>query len=357
MSGTSGTAGVGGASAGGGSAGSGSVGNGLSLDLCAADADCQPGLFCRAYASGLPRRCLPTCSTLGSANECPSGLRCGLGASGERYCALADIGRACTSQTQCQSVCLVGQGYCTNECQTGSDCPNGFGCMTVSGDRICVKTGSPCSAGDTDSCIDSAACDQSAQLLVSACTLACSTAADCPQRASGLSDWLCDGGGICRRPPDVYGPEVGGTAPTQWACNASSVPANLCEDGMHINFETFEVPSPPTINCSMTIAAAGVDGDACLDSCRYQGGCVFGFACTGVGSVGGGRIGLCLPSLGTGEVGAVCASDSQCVFGYCNRGAGKCSRDCTADGACPTGSTCAAGGAPSVEAQPFRRCQ
>ena len=353
--GTGGASGTGGAGAAGGSAGTSGAGSSLALDLCAADTSCGAALLCRGYSSGLSKRCLPTCSTLGSATGCPSGLRCILGASGERYCAVADVGRACTATSQCQSACLVNQGYCTNECQTGADCPNGFGCLAVSGDRVCVKTNAVCGEQDTAACIASAACDVSAQLVVGGCTLACSTVTDCPQRAAGLSPWSCDG--LCRRPPDVFGPEAGGVAPTQWACNALSVPVNLCGDAMHLDFATFTVPSPPTISCLMTTATAGVDGDACADSCLYHGGCAFGFACVGVGAVGDGRVGLCLPSLGGGEIGAVCSFDSQCVFGYCNRGAGKCSRDCTTDGICPTGSTCLAGGGASVEGKPFRRCE
>jgi hypothetical protein len=56
-------------------------------------------------------------------------------------------------------------------------------------------------------------------------------------------------------------------------------------------------------------------------------------------------------------VGAPCTKDGSCFFGYCNRSSGKCSRDCTADGLCPTGSTCTAAGGPPVDGQPFRRCQ
>jgi hypothetical protein len=95
-----------------------------------------------------------------------------------------------------------------------------------------------------------------------------------------------------------------------------------------------------------------------VDSCRYQGGCPFGYACTAVGGLGMTRIGLCLPT-GTGEVGAACAVDAECVFGYCSGpvSAGKCSRDCTYDGLCPTGSTCLAAGGPAVEGVAFKRCQ
>jgi len=130
---------------------------------------------------------------------------------------------------------------------------------------------------------------------------------------------------------------------------------NLCNDAQHMDFQAFTIPAPPAVNCGSPVTFDGAPGDACVDSCRYQGACAFGFGCTAVGNVGGARIGLCMP-VGFGEVGAACASDTQCAFAYCNQG--KCSRDCTADGVCPGGSTCTAAGgqAPNVEGVPFRRC-
>jgi hypothetical protein len=94
--------------------------------------------------------------------------------------------------------------------------------------------------------------------------------------------------------------------------------------------------------------------DTCVDSCRFQGGCPYGSACVALGNIAGGRVGLCLLT-GTGEVGTACAHDYDCVFGYCVNG--TCSRDCSADGVCPGGTTCTAGGGPAVEGLPFRRCQ
>jgi hypothetical protein len=154
----------------------------------------------------------------------------------------------------------------------------------------------------------------------------------------------------------VLGPLPGGSTPTQYYCNAQQQVVNLCNDAQHIDFQKFIIPQPPQVSCNSGVTQDGVPGDACVDSCRYQGGCAFGFSCTAVGNVGGARIGLCLPH-GAGEVGVACANDTQCAFGYCSNG--KCSRDCTADGVCPTGSACVAvgGQAPTVEGQTFRRCQ
>jgi hypothetical protein len=144
--------------------------------------------------------------------------------------------------------------------------------------------------------------------------------------------------------------------PTEWYCDGFGNPVNLCNDAQHMNFQTFSIPSPPAVNCNSGVTTQGVAGDACVNSCRFQGGCTFGFACTSVGNVSNLRIGLCLPA-GAGEVGASCANDTQCAFGYCS--SGKCSRDCTADGVCPSGSSCVAvgGAVPNVDGMPFKRCQ
>jgi hypothetical protein len=227
--------------------------------------------------------------------------------------------------------------------------------MTVGNYTVCVKAEVPCDTSDATGCIAPAACDVSPALVVGGCTLVCTTAADCPQRAAGLSPWTCDSGGICRRPADVFGPLQGGATPAQYACNAQGAEVNVCNDGQHIDFEAFDIPPAPAVSCTATMTTAGIPTDSCVDSCRYQGGCAFGFACVAVGNIGNGRIGLCLPT-GGGEVGSPCQHDSECVFGYCRSG-GTCSRDCTADGVCPSGSTCVAGGGPPVESQAFRRCQ
>jgi len=220
--------------------------------------------------------------------------------------------------------------------------------------KVCVKAEAYCEAGNTTACIVPAACDTSS-LIVGACTLACTTNADCPQRAALLAGWTCQNG-LCKRPPDVYGPLEGGSTPTEWHCDPLGNAVNLCNDALHITFQAFTIPPAPAVNCSSPTTFQGQAGDDCVDSFRYQGGCAFGFACTAVGNIQNARAGLCLP-VGGGEVGAACGNDTQCAFGYCSNG--KCSRDCTADGICPTGSSCVAvgGAVPNVEGMPFRRCQ
>ncbi|APR80514.1 Hypothetical protein A7982_05861 [Minicystis rosea] len=271
----------------------------------------------------------------------------------ENYCVGNDTGRACTMANACNFACLNSQ-YCTVQCNSGADCPNGFGCMEISNTRVCVKAAEYCEMGNAAGCIAPAACDLSPDMYVGGCTLVCDTAADCPQRAAGFPPWTCDG--LCRRPPDVFGPLEGGFTPALYVNDCQGKVVNVCNDGQHIDFNAFNIPSTPAATCGAINPSEGIATDSCLDSCRYQGSCAYGFSCVAVGGINNNqqRIGLCLPN-GGGEVGAACQHDSQCVFGYCSNN--KCSRDCTADGICPTGFSCVAAGGPAVEGAPFRRCQ
>jgi hypothetical protein len=326
------------------------------FDLCSTDGQCAENLVCRALYVGGATRCTRTCTTTA---QCMASTRC-VTTGAEEYCVLADTGLTCTEAASCNFACLINQQYCTMACTTGSDCPNGYGCAAVGTPSVsvCVKAEVPCDATDTSGCIAPAACDTSLSLVVSGCTLACDSASDCPQRAAGLTPWTCDG--LCRRPPDVVGPLQQGATPAQYACDAEfgDEVVNVCNDAQHIDFTAFDVPSPPAVNCESPTTTAGIATDSCVDSCLYQGGCAFGYACTAVGSVGANsRIGLCLPALGEGEIGTSCTEAADCFFGFCNLTTGKCSRDCTADGLCTTGSTCTASGTIPVEGLPFRECE
>jgi len=219
--------------------------------------------------------------------------------------------------------------------------------------KVCVRASNYCDSGNTANCIVPAACDLSPAQIIGGCTLACTSSADCPQRAAPLANWTCNG--TCQRPPDVVGSLPGGYSPVEYFCDASLNPVALCNDAQHIDFDKFIVPSPPPVNCNSNTTTPGSAGDACVDSCRYQGGCPFGFACVGLGNVASERIGLCLP-VGAAEPGSPCTRDRDCAFGYCSA-KNLCSRDCTVDGACPGGLTCVAVPGPTIEGQTFRRCE
>jgi hypothetical protein len=319
------------------------------LDACQNDVDCAAPLLCKPMVVAGTKRCTRPCNSNG---DCISGTRC-LVLGGAKACVADDVGRPCNVPSACNFACFVpGPQYCTVPCATGADCPNGYGCMPVSGQRVCIKAEADADQcqGANKKCIVPAACDDT--ILVTSCTLACDTPADCPERAAGLPPWTCDG--LCRRPQGVVGPLPEG-APAEYACLNGQV-VNLCNDGQHIDFANFTQPSPPALNCPVNVSVQGSPGDSCVDSCRYQGGCPYGYACRAAASLdnGASAVGLCMPT-GFGEVGAACAKDGDCAFGWCAKG--KCSRDCTADGVCPTGSTCVPTGNPPVEGLTGKRCE
>lgn len=315
------------------------------LTLCQTDDQCASGL-CKPMTPSGVRRCTKSCS---ASSQCYSGFRCETEGA-DQVCRASDIGRACNAAGQCNFACLSPLNHCTSECDNASDCPNGYGCADAGGTKVCVRLSADCAA-DTSQCVAANVCDTS--LVVSSCSMACASAADCPQRASGLPPWTCDG--LCRRPPDVYGPLPGGYEPAQWSCNFNGDVVNVCNDGLHIDFDAFTQPAAPSVNCNAPSTTDGLPGDACLDSCRYRGGCAFGFACSGLAELSSGRIGLCVYSGGE-EVGSACASNGECAFGLCSE-AGVCSRDCSRDGVCPSGSSCVAQGGPLIEGLPYKICQ
>jgi hypothetical protein len=333
------------------SSGSGGAGLGNELDLCFTTADCMGSLSCQPMTKNGIDRCTRTCT---SSSQCMSGTRCidtGMGS----YCLGDDIGRSCTGGPDCNYACITGNSYCTAQCTSGSDCPNGYGCMPIGNPAtdVCVRVEALCDSVNTADCIAQSACDLSPSLILGSCTIACNSAADCPQRATGLNPWTCDG--LCRRPADVYGGLPGGSQPTEWHCDTNQSPVVLCNDAQHIDFTQFAIPNPPTVECFSQLTTPRPTGDSCLNSCRYQGGCTYGYTCVGVGSFQSGqRAGLCLPN-GFKEPGQTCVTNPECAFGYCV--AGVCSRDCSQDGVCPSGLSCVSGGNEPVEGMPFRRCQ
>lgn len=329
------------------------------LDLCSADEDCDGSFLCRPMFVGGPKRCTKACT--GSA-ECMMGTRCeNIGA--ERYCAQTDIGRPCGSDAECNASCLQSQGYCTSQCSSGFDCPNGFGCTHVNGIKTCVKVAIYCDGNDpgAGSCApNAAACDVGSNLVVQSCTTRCQSDADCPQRATGLAAWRCNtGDNYCDRPSDVFGPIPGGQR-AEYACqfwgDINSPVRNLCNDGLQTNIDAWQPISGPGVNCFANETTPGNPGDSCIDSCRYQGGCGHGFYCSALSSLGGAtRIGVCLPT-GHGEIGDACTKHRDCAFGYCDLVNNKCSRDCSADGICPSESTCTVTG-DYVDGTAFKRCE
>src|SRR5690606_4142834 len=89
--------------------------------------------------------------------------------------------------------------------------------------------------------------------------------------------------------------------------------AQYCFDDLIFGDPQFDPNSP------WSRSYPGSYGDYCADTCRYRGGCEFGFACAAVTSLVDNpkaRLGLCLRA-GSGGVGDQCAQDHDCALGYC----------------------------------------
>lgn len=384
--GDAGQGGQGGGDSGTGGGGQGGSGGGVTtkvaLDRCSKDADCEAPAFCKPAYKGGPSRCTFSCT---NSQQCPQGTRCeDIG--GTKYCAQSDIGKPCSTGDECNFACIAdSQKICTSLCNDGRDCPNGYGCMAVGGQRVCAKVNIYCGEGGASQCIAPAAClsaDPYAaprpglSMVADSCTTVCNSDLDCPQRAAGMESWRCQGG-LCVRPSDAFGPQAGGEV-AEYVCaetyDAKITSATLCGDTLRWDYSTggpsSQLPPFSAIDCrdellfgdpyspSSPWNRSYPGQDYCADSCRYQGACAFGFACSAISSLKSNpnaRIGICTPA-GSGEVGDYCSRDDDCALGYCLNA--KCTRDCSPDGICPKGMTCTAvSDSTFVEGgQPFRRC-
>lgn len=174
-------------------------------------------------------------------------------------------------------------GYCIDVCSSGVDCFNGYGCM-VAGSfsvKVCVKIEVYCNQGDIGACFGSVFCDQSPQLFVAGCITVCFFVSDCLQWVSGLFLWICDGV-LCRRFVDIMGSLVGGFVLVLYYCDYESEEHNMCGDGLYMDFNNFII-LVPFVCVFFNVLVDGQINDVCFNFCFYEGGCVYGFVCVGLG--------------------------------------------------------------------------
>ncbi|MEO8875886.1 MAG: putative metal-binding motif-containing protein [Polyangiaceae bacterium] len=132
--------------------------------VCAADAECDTGLFCAlsTILGGLQSNsvCSKMCCT---SNDCPDAFVCGATGTGGRYCLAASKisrsvpgtgpgGAACSDGTTCRSGLCTGS-KCVDTCCSDGDCSNGTSCtyQTVGGHSAyaCGTPGGGHQAGNT----------------------------------------------------------------------------------------------------------------------------------------------------------------------------------------------------------------
>ena len=108
------------------------------------------------------------------------------------------FGDSCTSGDTCQSgICVVGpeDGFCSELCETSSQCPDQFECAELDGGSACVAEGSSGGGAQGDACSANGEC--ASGICVEAdgggiCSTTCATDVDCD---SGFSCEAMEGGG------------------------------------------------------------------------------------------------------------------------------------------------------------------
>lgn len=272
------------------------------LDRCNVPGECESN---RCIDDRGPTRfCTATCVTNG---DCASDHLCDAG-----QCVPNDVGGLCDEAADCvTNLCAgnpaTGVGECTRTCTSAGDCPAGFACSNAGGTFVCVDIERPCAQCSTGVCLNDLGQG------MRGCTTTCRGPADCPRSLPGL-EYTCSGG-YCIPSSFVLGPDSMGST-----CRFSGT-ANLCRSGVCVD---------------------GDDGSqTCTQVCNERGTCGEGFACVPSGDGSGGTVFVCQDA-GTIDLGQPCTLGTQCVSGICDTTRNTCSRLCTDDRICPTGTRCVA---------------
>jgi hypothetical protein len=266
---------------------------------CTETSMCAGGGTCAMTPAG--RLCAVTCDGVRPTLGCSTGFYCASNPGAcNGFCVPGTIGTgiggsACTADTACASgVCR--EGRCSDPCRAdAADCEGG-GVCTASAAGTCgvcrAATGGLRGLGEP-----------------------CEANAECRSA-------LCAPGGECATP-----------------CNEGScAEGQLCRDGICIVDRTQGIGGPCTdgSDCSTTLCASQNGRTFCTGECTSAAMCPTGFGCQSAGSVS-----VCVPMLGTD--GESCNEAGDCLSTLCaayGSSAGFCTRFCSAESRCGTGSDC-----------------
>ena len=278
------------------------------LDRCLDPEDCETGLCVEDV--GDTQMCTIECVTH---EDCASEHLCILG-----ECIFDDTGEECSSNTpetcasnSCLALVSSSTGHCTRSCSTADECPAGYACADIEGQRVCV---------DIElSCTSPADCLTGLCIPSLGCTSECQAASDCPRRYPTLDPYPCaiDFGAsqpICVPPIDIIGDEGLGTI-----CQATQI---QCRSGL----------------CDTDIFPDNEFLGICTQICTTEGGCPAGFGCAPV-IEDTGIVLVCKPA-GSRPIGAPCDRAADCASALCDATNRICSRFCTDDQLCPSDMLC-----------------
>jgi len=268
-----------------------------SRPACASD-----GTVCAGGCDGIDP---DACAYPGSETQCREASCTDAVATLEAFC---DGAGACPDvQTQDCDPYECNGDRCDGPCETDADCPSGTFCSA----GMCVDkfaNGEDCAAANqcsSGNCTDGVCCDDACQGQCEACDVAghvgtCTPVEGAPhgsrQQCKGtgtVCGGACDGVNTlsCSYPGDE-------TVCRDASCtNAVAVLEASC-DGAG------SCPSEQTVDCS----PYGCVGDQCDGDCTVDEDCEDGYFCAA---------GMCLLQFETGET---CATDNQCLSGFCTDG-------------------------------------
>ncbi len=243
------------------------------------------------------------------------------------------LGAVCQADHDCRgNLCVPGRfnAYCSQPCQSGSDCATGFSCS--------LSTVSTASGGTVQKRI----CTEVAPL-------------PCTSQAS------CAAGTVCAVVPNVTMggletvcmPNQGGFAAGVPCSTHSQCAARSCVNG---------VCGPPCVNMGQCASGQICDGqllqqnglsgtfDVCtrlLDQvCTSTADCTDGVrVCSELRVVNNALVSYCaFPNASGNPLGQQCGSDGQCFHDYCLNFTGECTVICDLDQQCANGQVCSAYG-------------
>ena len=249
---------------------------------------CATGLYC-AGTDGCEGRCeLGVAGTLGIEEPCTTDTECA-----SLYC--ADPG---DGMMRCLDPCRGDEGMCRHDEVCAALAGSCGGCVAKERLNAPRGLGEPCE-GDDD-CREGRCFEEAGDAY---CTRTCE------------DDGACGEGYHCRMMED----------PSQNVCvrGARSGAGQACLDNQ---------------DCASGLFCATRGSDSwCTLFCTIPEDCPSEFSCVGVGEVS-----LCVPDLGV--AGSGCATDADCISGYCQPvgegGALACTRLCDSESTCATGFAC-----------------
>lgn len=375
----------------------------VSRDLCSpctSSQQCPGGGRCHLRPDSLERYCTVACD---AANGCPDGFLCDPGAAGGPQCfpdnteRTCDGGKGlcspCRGDTECggpRDLCVRNltsdERFCGRDCVRDGDCPDGFHCLDLSGERRgpfqCVPNSATCrgycDSDDPDAVRARCGLGRRCELATRTCAAAddgrlcapcddddgCPTdgpdgptrctvnnCADCPWKGEKFCATEC-GAGFAACPGGFFcaGIGAGGAGPFRCVPNAGSCTVGVarlgedctargaaaCASGICLGFGRVSL-----CGAACTADAQCTDLDARFRCCAVVGEAGDRFDCaTAPGAAGG----VCAPR--GGSFGADCSpGQPPCFEGVClDLGTAKlCSRLCDEAATCPDAFSCRPG--------------